>query len=704
MSDFVTVNIGEHDPSIAVVTINNPPVNAMSIGVPGAILSALKDLEGNKAVLAILLVAGGKGVLAGADIKVQGKAWPEGEPNLLDLIAGLDACGKPVAILNRVTALGGGLEISMGCRYRIAQTGTKLGQPEVKLGIPPGAGGTQRLPRLVGAEKALDMIVSGDPISAEEGLKIGLVDHVVSTEAPVSEAVSFLAGVAGSGTVNERARDRDVVLEDSSVFDSARAMATKKFKGQQSPLVCIDCVEAATTMPFEEGYAYERKRFLECVASDEAAALRYVFFAERQAKKVPGIGKSIEARKVEQAAVLGAGTMGTGIAMCFANAGIPVTIIEREQEPLDRGMARIADTYDSQAKRGRLTAEEAARRTALVRPAVGLKAAAEADIVVEAVFEEMAIKQQVFSDLAEIAKADAILATNTSYLNVDEIAAATNGREADVLGMHFFSPANIMKLLEVVRADKTADDVLLSGLQLGARIGKVAVVAGVCHGFIGNRMFSQYNREAEFLLQEGATCAQVDGALKKFGMAMGSFAVRDLAGLDIGWAMRKSTAHLRNAGERYSTVCDRICERGWFGQKTGKGFYLYDDGKPSPNPEVQKIVDETGKEAGITPEVVTDEAVVERCIYALVNEGAKIVDEGFALRSSDIDLVFLNGYGFPRWRGGPMHWADTIGLPKVLEAIRKFDSKHDFWKPAPLLEKLVSEGKKFADYDRENAS
>ncbi len=703
MVDLVTLTRWSGDNRIALVGIENPPVNAMSIGVPGGILSALTQVNEADDAIATLIVPGGSGILGGADIKTQGKPWPEEEPNLWELIRDLDTFTKPVGILLRRNALGGGLEISMGCHYRIATEGTKLGQPEVKLGIPPGGGGTQRLPRLVGADRALDMILGGDPIDAAAGLEAGLVDLVVGADGAVDAAAAFMVERAAAGGKPPRARDQAVAVSDPGIFAAAREKAAKRMKGLTAPLVCIDCVEAAANTPFDEGLAFERKLFLECVASDEAAALRHVFFAERQAKKVPGIDKSVEARPLATAAVLGAGTMGGGIALCFANAGIPVTVIERDEAALERGMKRIADTIDGQATKGRITAVEAEHRKSLLSSGIGLEAAAAADIVVEAVFEDMDVKKSIFADLAKITKPGSVLATNTSYLDVNEIAAAAEGRESDVLGMHFFSPANIMRLLEVVRAEKTADDVLTTGLALGARLGKTAVVAGVGHGFIGNRMFQQYNREAEFLLQEGASCAQVDGALTGFGMAMGSFAVRDLAGLDIGWANRKATAHLRPEGARYSTVGDVICEKGWFGQKTGKGFYVYEGRKPSPNPDLEAIIAETAREAGIIPGSVTDKMIAQRCFYALVNEGAKILEEGIALRAGDIDLTFINGYGFPRWRGGPMHWADRIGLPQVLAAIRWFDTKHDFWTPAPLLEKLARANKTFADWDRENA-
>lgn len=700
------INISKADGivDVAVVVIDNPPVNVMSIGVPRSILAAVNRLNDDDTVKAILVVAAGRGVLGGADIKVQGKAWPASEPNLIDLVTALDSNEKPIGILLRKIAVGGGLEIAMSCRYRIAQVGTLVGQPEVKLGIPPGAGGTQRLPRLVGAVKALDMILSGDPITAEEALGIGLIDRLVSAVNPIIEAAEYLSREISLGHVPQRTRERTVDTGDSQIFDAARVRVARRLRGQIAPVACIDCIEMATTADFDEGFAYERKRFLECVTSNEAAALRHVFFAERRVKKVPGIDELTKSRPIEKAAVLGAGTMGAGIAMCFANAGIPVTMIERDVQPLQGGLDRIAASYANQVNKGRLDEATANTRTKLVSGALNLEAIVEADIVVEAVYEEMGVKKSVFADLAKLAKPNAVLATNTSYLDVNEIAKAATGREQDVIGLHFFSPANIMKLIEVVRGVMTAADVLKTGIEIGERLGKVAIVSGVCHGFIGNRMFAHYNREAEFMLQEGATVEQVDTALYKFGMAMGSFSVRDLAGLDIGWAMRKSTAHLRKPHERYSTVGDELCERGWYGQKTGKGFYIYEKGQRCMNPDLNTIVESTGQAAGIKFAHVTDEQVIERCIYALVNEGAKILDDGIALRASDIDLVFINGYGFPRWRGGPMKYADTVGLDKVLNTIKALDQTHDFWVASPLLERLVNEGKSFADWDSKHSA
>ena len=699
MDSPVSVDLSVHAPQVGIITINNPPVNAMSVGVPEAILDGLSGLNGNNNVSAILICAGGKGLLAGADIKQQGKPWPQGQANLIDLIAVLDKNQKAVGILLRHSALGGGLEIAMGCHFRIAQTNTRLGQPEVKIGIPPGAGGTQRLPRLVGAERALDMILSGDPISAERAMQAGLIDHIVSGQDSMSQAVRYLSEKINMGDKPPRTGDLEVFLSDPGLFSSARGRVSRRFKGQVAPMACIDCVEAATKLPFEEGLAYERSRFLECVVAEEAVSLRHVFFAERQSGKIPGIKVNTMPRVIRQAAVIGAGTMGTGIATCFANSKIPVTLIEQRPESLEQGMKRLSDSIQRQVQRGHISIAESDQRVGLVTPSTEVKRVANADVVIEAVYEDMAVKQTVFSELAGLTKPDAVLATNTSYLNVDSIAAATDGRESDTVGLHFFSPAHIMKLVEVIRGEDTSDETLLTGLDLVRRLGKIPVVSGVCHGFIGNRMFSMYNREAEFLLQEGATCEQVDNALEAFGMAMGSFRVRDLAGLDIGWANRKATEHLRNPAKRYSRVGDVICESGWYGQKTRKGFYLYQDGERLPNPDLQTIIDSTGVDACITSGVVNDQVIIERCLYALVNEGAKILEEGIAMRASDIDLVFIYGYGFPRWRGGPMHWADYVGLPKILEKIEQFSGKHDFWEPSKLLRKLVSQNQTFAQWD-----
>ncbi len=702
MTFNVSIERDTNCPQIAVITIDNPPVNAMSPGVPGSVIGRLKEAVQHKAVLGILLTAGGKGGLAGADIKMQGQTWPEGEPRFRDMVTAVDECSKPVAILLRRHALGGGLELALVCRYRIATPHTKVGQPEVKIGIPPGAGGTQRLPRLVGVEVALDMIVSGDPIDVETGLDCGLTDKLVGAADPVTEAAAYLAEQLEK-PLRPSVSSIELEAVDDQVFANAKLMAARRYRGQHARQVAIDCVEAATRLPFDEGIAFERARFDECVVSDQAAALRHVFAAERKSARIPGISPDIKTRCIGSAAVLGAGTMGGGIAMCFANAGIPVRVVERDQAALDSGLARVRQIYEASARRGRLSFNDVECRMQLFTTALSLCDVADADIVVEAVFEDMATKKAVFAELAKHAKPGATLATNTSYLDVDEIARAATGRAGDVLGMHFFSPANVMKLLEIVRGRETSPEVLATAMRLGRRLDKTGVVAGVCHGFIGNRLFERYLKQAEFLLEEGASPRQVDTVLVEFGLPMGPFAVRDLAGLDIGWANRKARAHLRKPRERYSRIGDEICERGWFGQKTGRGFYRYGEGSraPMPDSEVDAIIKRCAQDSGIERRDISAQEILERCLYAVVNEGARVLEEGIALRAGDVDLVWINGYGFPSWRGGPMFWADQVGLKEVLERISAFDRAHDFWSPAPLLETLVKEGKSFTQWDKE---
>ena len=689
-------------PSIATIVVDNPPVNAMSLGVPGAIISRLRDAAGDPDVRGVVLLAGGRGGFAGADIRTHGRPWPEDEPRLVDLVHELDRTAKPVAILMRAHALGGGLEIAQACHFRLATPGTRLGQPEVKLGIPPGAGATQRMPRLIGVERALDIIVSGEPIDAETGLDLGLVDHLIGPGSALDDAARWLDARINSDLPVIPARELPIKSFDHAVFQRARETAARRNRGQKSPQVCVDCVEAATRLPFDEGIAFERAQFEVSVSSDEAAALRHVFFAEGQARKIPNVSIKEKGREIESAAVIGAGTMGSGIAMCLANAGIPVTLIEQSEAPLDRAMTRIRETYTGSVARGRLSNETAEDRISLVTPQLSIEAVASADLVIEAVFEDMAIKKSVFAALAQVSKPDAILATNTSYLDVNEIAAAAGERRSNVLGLHFFSPANVMALLEIVRGTATSDESIASAAALARRIGKVGIVSGVCHGFIANRTYSKYLREAEFLLEEGATPNQVDKALTDFGMAMGPFAVRDLAGLDIGWAMRKSTAHERDPSKRYSSVCDKICENGWFGQKTGRGFYLYEPGSrtPRPDPAVDNIIARCASEAGIQRREISDKEIIERCLYAVVNEGARVLEEGIAARASDFNLVWLNGYGFPRWRGGPLHWADRQGLADVLARINAFNTDHDFWDASKLLRELAESGSSFSLWDR----
>ncbi|MFN0114073.1 MAG: 3-hydroxyacyl-CoA dehydrogenase NAD-binding domain-containing protein [Paracoccaceae bacterium] len=680
---------------VRVVTFLNPPVNAMSPGLPGAVIGALRG-AGADGAGAVLLLPGGEGGLAGADIAMQGKPWPAGEPKLTDLVAAIGASPVPVAILLRRFALGGGLEIALACRWRIATPDVRLGQTELRLGIPPGAGGTQLLPRVVGVGAALDLILSAREVTGTEAAALGLVDHLVTSPDPAAQAAAFLAQELAAGRIPPPTGARPVPPADPAVFAAARADAAKKRRGETAPEAAIAAIEAATRHPLAEGLAEERRLFTACVSSPQAAALRHVFFAERSALKGHGVD-DVTPRPVGTVAILGAGTMGTGIALACLGAGLSVRLIDPAPEGLSRGGKRIADTLAEQAAKGRITSAEATARKSRLTTSPATEDAAGADLVIEAVFEDIAVKRRVFADLARLTPPGTILATNTSYLDLDAIAEAAGDRRGDVLGLHFFSPAHIMPLLEIVRGQATSPTTLATALALARRLRKTGIVARVCPGFIANRSFEPYTREAEFLLQEGATPAGVDAALTAFGLPMGPFAVRDLAGLDIGWARRKSVAHLRDPGRRYSTVGDQLCEAGWFGQKTGKGFYIYAPGSRTPqeNPDLAALVAATARDAGIAPRRIGAEEIVERCLYAVINEAARIVDDGTARRAADVDLAWIHGYGFPRWRGGPLHWADHVGLPKVLARIRDFGRTNDHWDPAPLLVRLAETGGRF---------
>lgn len=686
MSDLTRL---ERHGRVAVLFIENPPVNAMSVGVPGGLIRHLDDAIADDGIDAIVLTGGGKGLIGGADIAMFGKPWPEGEPTIHTLVDALDACPKPVVAALQAHTLGGGLEIAMACHYRILLDGGKLGQPEVNLGIPPGAGGTQRLPRLAGIERAAEMIVSGKPIGAKQALDDGIVDRVTDGEL-LPAALGFAEEMAARGEALPVSA-RTVAAPPDGFFDELRAKTEKRAKGARAPLACIDCVEASL-LPFEEGRKVERAVFEECVASGEAAALRHMFFAERAATKIADIDPKTPARAVATVGVIGAGTMGGGIAIALLDAGYSVILMERAQDALDRGVGRIAKSFDGQVAKGRLNEAAKAARMAALSPVTEIDSMAGADLVIEAVFEDLDVKRALFADLARVTKPGAILATNTSYIDVNRIAEAVgDDRIGDVLGMHFFSPANIMKLLEVVRAEKAAPDALVTALAVGKRLGKTPVLAGVCDGFIGNRIYNVYRREATFLLEEGASPSQVDRAMADFGMALGPFAVMDLAGLDIAWAQRKATAHLRDPAKRYCTLPDRLCEMGRFGQKTGRGFYLYDNGgrTPIPDPEVEALAAETAAESRIERREISDEEIVERCLFALVNEACALLDEGIAQRESDVDVVFCNGYGFPRRRGGPMHWAGARGFAAVLERVEAYAARHDFWTPSDRLKRLA---------------
>jgi 3-hydroxyacyl-CoA dehydrogenase len=685
------VKLERHD-EIGVVTVNSPPVNALSAAVRGGILEGVKQAIADPAIKAIVLTCAGRTFIAGADITEFGK--PPKPPALNDVLSEIESSPKPVVAAIHGTALGGGLEVTLACHFRVATKEAKLGLPEVKLGLLPGAGGTQRLPRAVGPELAVKMIVGGDPIGAAEALKNGLIEEIV--EGPASGGEAFARKLLAEKRPPRRLRDDDSKLaaakSDRSIFTNAVAAMTKKSRGLEAPFAAADAVGYAIDLPFEEGLKKERETFLKLVASDQSKAQRYAFFAEREANKIAGVPEGTKSRPVERVAILGAGTMGGGIAMSFANAGIPVTLIETGEEQLKRGLGVMQKNWEATAARGGIPADAPAKRMALINGVVGIENVGDADLVIEAVFETMAVKQEVFGKLDQYVKPGAVLASNTSYLNIDEIARSTK-RPQDVLGMHFFSPANVMKLCEIVRADKTAPDALVTAVNIARKIAKVPAVVGVCDGFVGNRMLAQRGKQAEKLLFEGALPQQVDAVVTKFGMPMGPFAMGDLAGLDIGWRSRK------DRGIK-SEIADALCEAGRFGQKTGKGYYKYEAGSraPLPDPEVEKLIDETLLRLGRKKRVVSDEEILERMMYPMINEGAKILEEGIAARPSDIDVVWLYGYGWPIYRGGPMYWADTVGLKRVADRLSVYakETNDPSLEPAPLLKKLAAEGKTFA--------
>ncbi|HEX7968601.1 MAG TPA: 3-hydroxyacyl-CoA dehydrogenase NAD-binding domain-containing protein [Stellaceae bacterium] len=686
--------------NVGVITVDNPPVNALSKAVRQGLVDALREGQGDAAAKTLVVIGAGRTFIAGADIKEFGK--PLEPPDLNTVIAGLETSAKPTIAAIHGTALGGGLEVTLGCHYRVAVASAQVGLPEVKLGILPGAGGTQRLPRLVGAKAALDMITTGDFVRAPQAKALGIIDEIVEGDL-LEGAIRFAESVAGRDTAGRRIRDREDKLADAranpALFAEYRAAVKKRARGQESPLRCVDAVEAAATLPFDQGLKREREIFQELVTSTQSRALIHAFFAEREAMNIPDVPPDTPTRPIKSAAVIGAGTMGGGIAMNFANAGIPVTVVETAQDALERGLGVIRNNYAGTVAKGRLDQAAMDKRMGLIKGSLDLAAVKDADVIVEAVFEEMGIKKELFGRLDKVAKPGAVLATNTSTLDVDAIAASTR-RPQDVVGTHFFSPANVMRLVEIVRGAKTGKDVVATAMRLGKTLAKVPVLVGVCDGFVGNRMIFQYTREAEFLLEEGALPAQVDKALTDWGMAMGPFAMGDLAGNDVGWRIRKGQAATRPNDRRYSHIADQVCEMARFGQKTGAGWYRYDKGSrtPVPDPEIEKLILAESKRLGIKRQAISNEEIVKRCIYGLVNEGAKILEEGIALRSSDIDIIYLTGYGFPAWRGGPMFYADTIGLDKVYADVKRFHETHGFfWRPAPLLEKLAREGKRFSD-------
>ena len=687
---------------IGVISIDNPPVNALSQavrqGIHDAIAAAQKD-----ASKAVLIICDGRTFIAGADITEFGK--PPQEPYLPDLCNTIEDSSKLVVAAIHGTALGGGLEVAMSSHYRCAVSGAKVGLPEVKLGLLPGAGGTQRLPRLAGATAALDIMTGGNPIDMEKAATLGIIDHIADGKLREA-ALAWCRELVQKDAGRRKTRELPVATVAEGVLAEYRSTLAKRARGQIAPQKIVDCVEAALTRPFAEGLRIEREKFLECMQSPQSAALRHMFFAEREAAKVRGLSKDTPQRDVNKVGVIGAGTMGSGIAMNFANAGMQVVLLEVNDEALGKGLSIIDRNYQGGVKRGKMSAEHALACRGRISGTTDYESLSDADLVIEAVFENLEIKQEVFATLDAICRQGAILATNTSYQDVDRIAAATT-RPQDVIGLHFFSPAHIMKLLEVVRASKTADDVLATCMALAKKIRKTPVVSGVCYGFIGNRMLGHYGREAQLCVIEGATPEQLDGAMEEWGMAMGPLAVFDLAGLDVGYKARQGLPESERGDPRASRVADALVEMNRLGQKTGAGFYRYDPEtrRRSSDPEVQALIEREAAALGVERREIDAGEIVDRLLFALVNEGMNILDEGIAQRPGDIDVVYVYGYGFPAWRGGPMHYADAVGLAHVLERVREFEQRFgsENWTPAPLLEKLVATGNTLAEWAKSSS-
>ncbi len=687
------------DGDVAVITMQNPPVNGLGLDLRRSIIESLRRAENDAAVKAIVLTGGDKAFSGGADIREFGTPRSIAEPNLLTVIRNLENAAKPVIAAINATCMGGGFELALGCHYRVAARDALIALPEVKLGLLPGAGGTQRLPRVVPLEAALNFMLSGNPLPAERFAGARVFDQLADGNV-VDAAKALARTVIDGGSARPRIRDLPVEAPNAEAFlQFSRNMVKAVAKNFPAPPMIVDAVEAATRLPFDEGLAQERTQFLQLLGSPESQAMRHAFFGERAASKIADVPADTPLREIRRAAIVGAGTMGGGIAMNFANAGIPVTLLEMKQEALDKGLAIIRKNYESTAKKGRIKPEDVEKRMGLISSTLDYAAISDADIVIEAVFEDMAVKEQVFGKLDAVMKPGAILASNTSTLDVDRIAAFTK-RPQDVVGLHFFSPANVMKLLEIVRGKATAKDVLATVMALAKKIRKTGVVSGVCDGFIGNRMIEQYFRQAGYLLEEGATPQQVDRAIERFGFAMGPFRMSDMAGNDVGWYIRKRRYEER-PDMKYPKIADRICELGRFGQKTGAGFYRYAPGKrdPLPDAEVDRIIEAERQAQGVTPRRIGDDEIVDRLILALVNEGALILEEGIAQRASDIDMIYLTGYGFPLWRGGPMLYADRLGLYNVVDRMNQFArNPHGdpaFWTPAPLLATLAADGRSF---------
>ena len=691
---------------VAILVVNNPPVNALSAGVPEGISAAIRSAESDPAVKAIALIGAGKTFVAGADIKqLEEMAWARGPgaPNLHALLLQIEDCSKPVVMGIHGTALGGGLELAMAGHYRVAAVGALLGQPEVNLGIIPGAEGTQRLPRLVGVEKAIEMCVSGKPITAQDAKSAGLLDAIVEGDlvAAVTEYAKRAAAISGP---HRKTRERTAELRRAGTLDEAlsqgRELAGKIKKRLLAPLKAVEAIGAAATLPFPEGCRREQDLFQECVHSDQCRALIHSFFSERGAGKVPGISKDVPVPPIERVAIVGAGTMGGGIAMACVNAGIPVLLKDNDQRALDKCLAAVQENYEVSIQKGRFTPEGVAQRIALIHAQLDYKGFDSVELVIEAVFENIELKKKVFAEVGPMLKPEAILASNTSTLDVDELAGATPHPEK-VIGLHFFSPANVMRLVEIVRGKSSSSGAVAAALALAKRLSKVGVVVGNGPGFVGNRMMFPYMYEAQFLAEEGATPEQVDSVLTDFGMAMGIFEVDDMAGLDVAFRVRQELGQFSDPRLRRPLVADRLCEMGRFGQKAGKGWYTYGEKrKPIPDAAVLTLIREQARKAGIPQRTFSAEQIRERTLYGMINEGARILEEGVALRAADIDVIYVNGYGFPAWRGGPMFYADTVGLPKILERVSVFCMEHgDRWKPANLLRRLVETGKGFHEYD-----
>ncbi|MDN7928155.1 3-hydroxyacyl-CoA dehydrogenase NAD-binding domain-containing protein [Burkholderia vietnamiensis] len=692
----------ERRDALLVVTIDHPPVNALSAEVRRGLADALDVAQADHAVRAVLIVGAGRNFIAGADIREFGK--PPVPPSLPDVCERIESSAKPVVVALHGATLGGGLEVALAAHYRLALPGATLGLPEVTLGLLPGAGGTQRTPRLIGAKAALDLMLTGRHASAEEARALGLVDRVARSDDTLAEGLAYAQELVSLGAPVRRTRDAQGLAERTAAqaaLAAARAELPKKSRGLFSPAKIVDAVEAALTLSFDAGMKLERSLFLQCLDSPQRAGLVHAFFAEREAAKAPEARRA-NARAVERVGVVGGGTMGAGIAVAALDAGLPVTMIERDDAALARGRAHVEKVYDALVAKGRMTPDARAARVARFDGSTRYDALAQADVVIEAVFEDMAVKQAVFAELARVCKPGAVLATNTSYLDIDALAAGID-RPADVIGLHFFSPANVMKLLEIVVPKRVSAEVVATAFALAKQLKKTPVRAGVCDGFIGNRILAVYRTAADYLMEDGASPYQIDRAVRDFGFPMGPFQVVDLAGGDIGWATRKRRAATRDPRARYVEISDRLCERGWFGQKSGRGYYLYPDGARvgTPDPEVDAIVAAERAKKGIVPRSFSDDEILRRYLAAMINEGANVVHERIALRPLDVDVVFLYGYGFPRHRGGPMHYADTVGLANVLADIRAFANEDPlFWKPSPLLVELVERGADFASLNR----